>query len=182
MDKVGDDSKLIRCKDDLKARLMEISHQDLPRHHHPLWQVRCIRLSYGHQVAILVRVHQSLCDGMGLMSLLVSHLADQAPPSTTTFIRTCNGTMTATNCESIINYETTFDTDFLIHSNFQTTFWWDQFSIQCTPSSDRGTINVHPVDLLVLFQGCKLPHLIPNEPAEKPNGSNDFGTKAKARN
>ena len=33
------------------------------------------------------------------MSLLVSQLADQAPPSTTTFIRTCHGTMTATNCE-----------------------------------------------------------------------------------
>lgn len=94
-------SRSIRSKDDLKARLIEISHQDLPRRHHPLWQVRCISLSFGHEIAVFVRVHQSLCDGMGLMSLLVSHLADQAPPSTTTFIRTCNGTMTATNCELI---------------------------------------------------------------------------------
>ena len=92
-------SRVIRSKADLKKRLIEISHEDLPRRHHPLWQVRCLNLDYGDQVALVLRCHQSLCDGMGLMSLLVSQLADQAPPSTTTFIRTCNGTMTATNCK-----------------------------------------------------------------------------------
>jgi len=93
---------LIRSKDDLKRRLIEISQEDLPRRHHPLWQVRSLHMDpRSDQVVILVRCHQSLCDGMGLMSLLVSQLADQAPPSTTTFIRTCNGVMTATNCESL---------------------------------------------------------------------------------
>ena len=92
-------SSLIGSRSALKRRLVQVSLQDLPRRQLPLWQIRCIRLEYCDQVALLLRVHQCLCDGMGLMSMLVSHLADQPPPSTTTFIRTCNGTMTATNCE-----------------------------------------------------------------------------------
>lgn len=88
----------ITSRDDLKCRLLSISNTSLPPKH-PLWQIRWMFLSYCNQVCLVLRVHQSVCDGVGLMSLLVSQLADQAPPSTTTFIRTCHGTMTATSCK-----------------------------------------------------------------------------------
>ena len=88
----------IASRDDLKYRLLSISNTSLPAKN-PLWQIRWMFLSYSNQVCLVFRVHQAVCDGVGLMSLLVSQLADQAPPSTTTFIRTCHGTMTATNCE-----------------------------------------------------------------------------------
>ena len=89
----------ILCEDGLKARLLHIIHMEGLDKRLPLWQMRYIELDYCEQVALLFRCHQSVCDGMGLMSLLLTQLADQTPASTTTFIRTCNGTMTATNCE-----------------------------------------------------------------------------------
>lgn len=89
---------VITSRKHLKKRLIELSNRSLPNKY-PLWQIRLLQAPYLNQIILLIRVHQSLCDGVGLMSLLVSSIADSAPPSTTTFIRTCHGTMTATSCE-----------------------------------------------------------------------------------
>ena len=90
----------IASRKQLKRRVIELSNRSLPKQY-PLWQMRLIQAPYLKQVLLMIRVHQSLCDGVGLMSLLVGCIADSAPPSTTTFIRTCHGTMTASSCEYI---------------------------------------------------------------------------------
>lgn len=95
---VVDERSPIQSKEELKAHILIVSNDPLS-FKGPLWQIRWISLPYASQVCLILRVHQAVCDGIGLMSILVSQLADQAPPATTTFIRTCHGTMTATSCE-----------------------------------------------------------------------------------
>lgn len=93
----------IASRKQLKRRIIELSNRSLPKQY-PLWQMRLIQAPYLKQVLLFIRVHQSLCDGVGLMSLLVGCIADSAPPSTTTFIRTCHGTMTASSCKYFIYF------------------------------------------------------------------------------
>ncbi|KAI1286865.1 hypothetical protein HDE_10461 [Halotydeus destructor] len=85
----------IHSKDHLKRHILEVSSLPLIKRR-PLWQIRWCYATYLGQVVLILRTHQSMCDGIGLLSILVEQLADQAPPSLTTFIRTCQGTMTAT--------------------------------------------------------------------------------------
>lgn len=93
---------LIGSKSNLRSYVFEKMNERMNEDSHPnvpLWNITLVRTSFNNQVILIVRVHQSVCDGIGLLSTLIEQLADQAPPSTTTFIRTCQGTMTATNCE-----------------------------------------------------------------------------------
>lgn len=93
---------LIGSKSNLRSYVFEKMNEPMNEDSHqnfPLWNITLVRTSFNNQVILIIRVHQSVCDGIGLLSTLIEQLADQAPPSTTTFIRTCQGTMTATNCE-----------------------------------------------------------------------------------
>lgn len=65
-------------------------------HSLPPWQIRRCCASYLNQVILILRTHQSVIDGIGMAKLLVQYLADQAPPKTTTFIRTTQGTTATT--------------------------------------------------------------------------------------
>lgn len=92
--------KVIESKSDLRSYVYQRMNEPLDNSSkNPLWKITLVRTSFINQVVLIIRVHQSICDGIGLLSTLIEQLADQAPPSTTTFIRTCQGTMTATNCK-----------------------------------------------------------------------------------
>lgn len=99
--------KVIGSKSDLRSYVYQVLNEPLYSINNdtlrcPQWKIILVRTSFINQVVIIIRVHQSICDGIGLLSTLIEQLADQAPPSTTTFIRTCQGTMTATNCKTDI--------------------------------------------------------------------------------
>lgn len=106
MDKLPLDSlviqepKVIESKSDLRSYVYRRMNEPLENSSkYPPWKITLVRTTFINQVVLIIRVHQSICDGIGLLSTLIEQLADQAPPSTTTFIRTCQGTMTATNCK-----------------------------------------------------------------------------------
>lgn len=70
----------IQNKKSLQMRLMQFMSNPLP-FDKPLWQIRWAHASYCNQIILIVRIHQSLCDGVGLVSILVQHLSD-SPPTT----------------------------------------------------------------------------------------------------
>lgn len=71
------DKKMLNC------RLVQLMSTALPPDK-PLWQIRYA--SYCNQVVLIVRIHQSLCDGIGLVSILLQYLAD-SPSSTSTIMK-----------------------------------------------------------------------------------------------
>ncbi|XP_015791926.1 uncharacterized protein LOC107368589 [Tetranychus urticae] len=86
---------VLTSRSELKDHLTKVMSCSLP-HSLPPWQIRRCCASYLNQVILILRTHQSVIDGIGMAKLLVQYLADQAPPKTTTFIRTTQGTTATT--------------------------------------------------------------------------------------
>ncbi|RWS27944.1 putative diacylglycerol O-acyltransferase-like protein, partial [Leptotrombidium deliense] len=85
----------VNSKQDLKAKLLQLMPISFPLET-PQWEIRWCNATYLNQIILILRVHQSIIDGTGLTKILVEQLADQAPPTTTTFIKTSQGTTSTT--------------------------------------------------------------------------------------
>ncbi|RWS10915.1 putative diacylglycerol O-acyltransferase-like protein [Dinothrombium tinctorium] len=85
----------IHSKQDLKEKLLGLAGISFPSNTPP-WEIRWCQATYLNQIVLILRVHQAIIDGTGLTKILVEQLADQPPPTTTTFIKTGHGTTTTT--------------------------------------------------------------------------------------
>ncbi|XP_074595242.1 uncharacterized protein LOC141850506 [Brevipalpus obovatus] len=86
---------VLHSRSELKRHLLHIQSINIPDSLPP-WQIRRCFAPYLNQVILILRIHQSIIDGVGLARILIQYLADQSPPKTTTFIRTTQGTTAIT--------------------------------------------------------------------------------------
>lgn len=63
----------------LRKLLLHLWHQPLNPERRPAWHIHHVRLPAQRKVALVLRIHQSLCDGLNLTKILLCHLVDQAP-------------------------------------------------------------------------------------------------------
>lgn len=66
-------------RSELRQLLFHLWHQPLNPQRRPAWHIHHVRLVGQRRIALIIRIHQSLCDGVNLTKILICHLADQAP-------------------------------------------------------------------------------------------------------